>query len=196
MGFTHKILAKFSLFDLVIIAMMASLGIAVKTVIVPLTHIITGVLFIPGGAAAGGLYMMWLVLAVGITGKPGAATLTGFVQALVVMSTGITGSHGALSLLTYTVPGIMADLGLLIIGHRVCCVGCAFLAGLMANAAGTALVNLAYFRLPLIPLVLSLSTAALSGGLGGIIAHKILKQYRKFRQVGDPVPLTDSGNTQ
>lgn len=184
MGLASKVLAKFSVYDLVIIAMMAALGIAIKPVIVPLAHILTGMIFVPGGAAAGGLYMMWLVLAFGLTGKRGAATLTAFIQALLIMSTGITGSHGVLSLVTYTFPGVMADLGLLLIRHRACCLPCAFLAGLLANVTGTFLTNFVYFRLPLIPLVLSVSTAALSGGIGGILAFEILKQFWKFRQTG------------
>jgi len=101
--------------------MMAALGIAIKPVIVPLAHIVTGPLFIPGGVVAGGFYMMWLVLGFGLTGKRGTATLIGLIQAFVVLGTGFFGSHGVMSLLTYTVPGIMADLGLLLIGHRVCC---------------------------------------------------------------------------
>ena len=74
MGLTQKALARFSLFDLIIIAMMAALGIAIKPVVVPLAHIITGPLFIPSGAVAGGFYMMWLVLGLGLTGKRGTAT--------------------------------------------------------------------------------------------------------------------------
>ncbi len=186
MGFLHKALARFSLFDLIICAMMAALGIAIKPVVVPLAHIITGPLFIPSGAVAGGFYMMWLVLGAGITGKRGTATLIAVIQALVVTGSGIVGSHGAMSLVTYTVPGIMADLGLLVTGHRVCCNLCAFLAGMLANIGGAAMVNLVYFRLPLIPLVLSLSAAALSGGLGGIIAFQIRRQLLKFQRGADP----------
>lgn len=181
MGIGQKFLARFSLFDLIIIAMMAAIGIAIKPVIVPLAHILTGPLFIPGGVVAGGFYMMWLVLGTGLTGKRGTATLIGLVQALAVMGTGFFGSHGAMSLLTYTVPGIMADLGLLVTGHRVCCFPCAFMAGMLANIGGSAMVNLVYFRLPLIPLLLSLSVAALSGGLGGIIAFQIRQQLLKIQ---------------
>lgn len=181
MGLTQKALARFSLFDLIIIAMMAALGIAIKPVVVPLAHIITGPLFIPSGAVAGGFYMMWLVLGLGLTGKRGTATLIALVQALVVTGTGMVGSHGAMSLLTYTVPGIMADLGLLLINHRACCHPCSFLAGMLANMGGTVMVNFVYFRLPLIPLVLALSTAALSGGLGGILAFQIRQQLLKFQ---------------
>ncbi len=180
MSLVQKQLDRFSIYDLIIIAMMAALGIATKPIIVPLAHIITGPLFIPSGALAGGFYMMWLVLGFGITGKRGTMTLIGLVQAIVVIATGIVGSHGVMSLLTYTMPGILADVGLFLIGHRVCCLYCAFLAGMLCNIAGTIMVNFVYFRLPLIPLVLSLSLAALSGGLGGIIAFKILQQISTF----------------
>ena len=77
MGWTQKMLDRFSLFDLIIIAMMEALGIAIKPVVVPLAHIITGPLFIPSGAVAGGFYMMWLVLGFGLTGKRGTAFLIG-----------------------------------------------------------------------------------------------------------------------
>lgn len=184
MGLKQKFFERFSLYDLIIIAMVSALGVATKPIIVPLANIITGPLFIPSGAVAGGFYMMWLVLGYGITGKRWTMTLIGFVQAILVMGTGIVGSHGALSLFTYTAPGILADLGLLLIGHRVCCLPCAFLAGMLANAAGTIMVNFVYFRLPLIPLVLSLSAAALSGGLGGIVAFQILGQIRKLQKRG------------
>jgi hypothetical protein len=184
LGLKQKFFDRFSLYDLIIIAMVSALGVATKPIIVPLANIITGPLFIPSGAVAGGFYMMWLVLGYGITGKRWTMTLIGFVQAILVMGTGIVGSHGALSLFTYTAPGILADLGLLLIGHRVCCLPCAFLAGMLANAAGTIMVNFVYFRLPLIPLVLSLSAAALSGGLGGIVAFQILGQIRKLQKRG------------
>lgn len=155
---------------------MATMGIATKPIIVPLAHIITGPFFIPSGALAGGFYMMWLLLGFGITGKRGTMTLIGLVQAILVVVTGIVGSHGVLSLLTYTLPGILADLGLLLIGHRVCCWPCAFLGGMLCNIGGTIMVNAVYFRLPFVPLVLSMCIAGLSGGLGGLVAFKILQQ--------------------
>lgn len=173
---------RFSIYDLIVIAMVSALGIAIKPIIVPLAHIISGPLFVPSGAVAGGFYMLWLVLGFGLTGQRGTMTLIGLVQAILVMVTGISGSHGVISLLTYTMPGIVADIGLFLIGHRVCCLPCAFLAGMLCNLAGTATVNLVYFRLPAIPLFLSLSSAALSGGLGGLIAFKILQQIWKFQK--------------
>ena len=169
-----KFLQKFTVYDLIIAGLMAAVGIAIKPIVVPLTHIISGPLMIPGGAFAGGFYMMWLVMGFGITRKYGTATLIGFIQALLVILGGAIGSHGILSLFSYTMPGLAADIGLFIIGHKVCCRPCAFIAGALANLAGTLSVNFIFFRLPLLFLCLSLFTALLSGGLGGLLAWQLL----------------------
>lgn len=175
----RKFLNRFSMFDLVVIALTAALGIAIKPIIVPLVHIITGPLFIPGGAAAGGFYMLWIVLGIGITKKIGSGTLIGLIQALLVIITGAYGTHGAFSIITYTFPGLMVDIGAKIMGNRLVSPGGFFLLGLLANITGTFLSSMAFFRLPPIPLLLSLSVASLSGGLGGLIAHKIVDELDK-----------------
>ena len=167
--------------DLIIIAMMASLGIAIKVIIVPLAAIITGPLFIPGGVIAGGFYMLFLVLGVSLTKKRGTATLIALVQAMIVTTTGTLGSHGAASLLTYTLPGLAVDLLFLILRrHKACCAPCCFAAGVIANMAGSYAVNLAVFNLSLIPMLLSLCAAALSGGLGGLVAYAVSAKIQKL----------------
>ncbi|MBC6679957.1 ECF transporter S component [Zhenpiania hominis] len=179
-----KILQRFRIYDFVIIAIMAALGIAIKPVLVPLAHIISGPLMIPSGAFAGGLYMMWLVVGYGITGKPGTSTLIALIQAFLVMFTGVVGSHGVMSLFTYLSPGIVMDLLLLLIGHRVCCRGCAVIAGAAANVTGTACVNIVFFQAPGAYLLLILSIAVLSGGIGGLLAWELLKVLRKYNLTG------------
>ena len=170
----------YGLADYILIAMMASLGIAVKSIIVPLTQIITGPLFIPGGVGAGGIYMMFLVLGVSVTGKLGTATLIAAVQAVLVTVSGTMGSHGAVSLLTYTLPGLAVDGLYVLIRHRGCCAPCCFAGGALANLVGSFAVNLAIFNLSLIPMLISMIAAALSGGLGGIGAHMLAKNIRKL----------------
>lgn len=174
-----RTLRAFTARDLVLIAVFAALGIAVKPIVVPLAHLLSAPLLIPAGAAAGGLYMMWLVVGAGVVGKPGAATLIALVQALLVMLTGVVGSHGAFSLVSYTAPGIAMDLALLLVGHRACCLRCCFLAGIVANVTGTLMVSLIFFRLPALPLALTLCTAALSGGVGGVLAWQVVKALRR-----------------
>jgi len=181
-----KALRRFSIKDLVLIAVMAAVGIAVKAVVTPIIHLASAALFIPGGALAGGLYMMWLVMAVGITGKLGAATLAGLIQAILVVLTGVGGSHGLLSLVSYTLPGLVIDVWLLISRHRVCCLLCAFISCILANLCGTAAVNLIFFHLPVIPLLLSLAVAAFSGGIGGILSRNLLIALQKFDIISHP----------
>lgn len=169
----------FLLSEYLIIAMLAAMGLAAKVVIVPLAHLITGPLFIPGGVLAGGFFMLFLLLAAAITQKRGAALLVSLIQAVLVTISGTFGSHGAASLFTYSAAGIGAELVFLLSGHRGCCAPCCFLGGMVANLGGTLAVNLAIFKLPPIPLLLSLSVAALSGGLGGLIANAVAKKLRK-----------------
>lgn len=124
--------------------------------------------------------MMWIILGAGLVGKRWTAALIALVQAVMVISTGVYGTHGLASIVTYTLPGLAVDILFLLIRHRGCCFGCLFFAGMAANLTGTVLSNLVFFRLPLIPLVLSLGGGALSGGLGGIIAYTLVKQFKKF----------------
>jgi ABC-type thiamin/hydroxymethylpyrimidine transport system permease subunit len=135
---------------------------------------------LPGGALAGGLYMMWLVMAFGLTGKRGSATLTGVVQAILVMITGVSGSHGAMSLVSYTMPGLLVDVVFLLLRRGIDSMPLALLAGLLANIAGTACVNLIFFSLPWIPLLLSLCVSALSGAVGGVLSWLLLKALERY----------------
>ncbi|WP_027399057.1 ECF transporter S component [Anaerovorax odorimutans] len=184
MSFWQSNLNRFNIFDLIVIAMLSSLGIAIKPIIAPLSHILIGPLPIPPGAVTGGIYMLWLVLGFGITKKRGTMTLMGLVQGILVMSVGLFGSQGALSIITYTMPGLVADIVMLLIGHRACCMMCSFTAGMTCNVVGTLMVNLTNYRFPLFPLLLSLGLAALSGGIGGIIAYKIIEQISKLKEQG------------
>ena len=174
---------KFSVFDLIIMAIVAALGIAMKPVIVPLVHIITGPLFIPGGAIAGGFYMMWIVIGAGLVGKRGAAVIIAIVQAIIVLTVGIVGTHGIVSLITYVAPGIAVELLFLITRQKGDNIFSCFFAGMAANLAGTVLTNFVFFKLPLVPLVLTLAGGALSGGLGGLIAYAVIKSVRKIKGI-------------
>lgn len=181
---SKKILKKFLVFDLIIIAICAATGVAVKPVMVILVQIISGPLFIPGGTIVGGFYMMWLVVSAGLVGKRGAATLTAIVQALLVIATGVVGTHGIMTLATYIAPGIAIDIVLLITGQRARNNFSCFFAGMAANSIGALLTNFVFFRLPAIPLVLVVAGGALSGGLGGMIAYGLIKGLMKIKIPG------------
>ena len=53
---------------------------------------------------------MWIALAIAIVNKPGAGLLVGITQAIVMLSMGYFGNHGAVSLISYTMPGLMAEI--------------------------------------------------------------------------------------
>ncbi|NLD20052.1 MAG: ECF transporter S component [Clostridiales bacterium] len=174
-----NVFSKYTLYELIVMAVMAAIGVAIKPIVVPLAHIICGPLMIPSGALAGGLYMMWLIVGYGLTRKPGTAVIISLIQALLVLFTGIIGSHGIMSLMTYLAPGVAVELVMLITGHRCCCAGCCAIGGIAANMAGTACVNVVFFQAPGIYLVLMLSIAALSGMIGGIVGWQLLKAFNK-----------------
>jgi hypothetical protein len=179
-------LKRFSIYDLIIIAVMATVGIVIKPVVSSAVHIISAPLMIPGGSLAGGLYMMWIVLGFAITGKAGSATLIGLVQAILVILTGVPGSHGVMSLVSYTAPGLVIDILMFLlisVGGREFDQLCAFLAGIAANLTGTYIVNILFFHLPALFLTLTLLAAALSGGVGGVIAYRLYAVVKKYRLV-------------
>jgi ABC-type thiamin/hydroxymethylpyrimidine transport system permease subunit len=182
----EKKFEKLTLFDLVTIAMMAALGIAVKVVLVPLVHIITGPFFIPGGSISGGIYMLFIVLGALLVKKTGAAFLVCLIQAILVTVTGTMGSHGIMSMLTYLMPGIGVEMLYFIIGKYKYTKGGCFSAGVVANVLGSFGVNFVFFRLPLIPLLLTLSLSALSGGLGGLLAYAIANQVNRLGSFNQP----------
>lgn len=186
-----KILQKFTIYDLIIISIMATIGIIIKPIVSSLAHIVSAPLLIPGGALAGGLYMMWLVLGFGITKKYGTATLIALVQALIVIFTGVLGTHGIMSLISYTLPGILMDIVLLLMRNRIDNVAGAFVGGIVANVAGTFSVNFIFFQLPWVYLLLTLLVAALSGGIGGLLAWQLIKILSKYKLVKNKYKIKD-----
>lgn len=180
-----KRLRMFSTLDLVIITMMAALGIAIKPIVTPLAHIITGPLLIPGGVVAGGFYMLWLVLGYGLTGnKPGTALLIGLVQGIIVIMQPFA-NHGAFSVISYAAPGLAVELVYLVMRPGPVGPVRAFIGGVAANLTGSFLVTVVVmriivWRLPMVPFMLMVLTATLAGGLGGLVAYGLLTRLRKF----------------
>lgn len=173
-------LSGFTTEDLIIIAIIAALGLAMKPVITPLVHLISAPLLIPGGSLAGGFYMLWFGLIVVLVPRKGAAILMALVQGMVTLILGHFGHHGVMSILTYTAPGLVVELLALLfrdksslIAQTMICAG--------ANLAGSLLVALFIMRLPLIPLGISLTTAIISGIGGGIVSYTVINKLRAHR---------------
>jgi len=126
--------------------------------------------------------MMWLTLAMAITKRFGAATLTGLLQGFVVLVTGLFGGHGALSLLTFSLPGVTADL-MGILYRRYEKLDGQILYCLLANLTGTWIVGSIIMRLPKAPLYAALGLSIISGAVGGFLAWLIYLELKRHKVV-------------
>ncbi len=165
--------------DLVIMALFASLGLATKNIIHPLVATLAGPLYIPTGALAGGVYMMWPVMAYGFVRKIGAATVTSLTQAFISLLLPF-GNFGLLSFIIYLAPGLAIDGFFLLSRHKACCAACCIGAAAIANAVGTVLVGALILALPEFALLFLALVAAISGSVGGFIANMLIVRVGKI----------------
>ena len=165
--------------DLVLMALFASLGLATKNILHPLIGPLMGAIYVPTGAATGGLYMMWPVMAFGFVRKPGAATMVSLTQAFISLILPY-GNFGLLSFVIYLGPGLAIDGFFLLLRHKACCLGCCMGASAVANVVGTVLVGGLVLFLPLQVLSFLAVVAAISGCVGGFIANMLLVRIGKI----------------
>ncbi|MDD3235265.1 MAG: ECF transporter S component [Candidatus Cloacimonetes bacterium] len=175
-----NVMKKFSVADLIIIASVAALGIAVKPIVGPISKFISTPLGIPGGSLAGGFYMMWLVLAVTIVNKRYTGTVFGVLQAVLVLLVGMAGKQGAFSLISYSLPGILADIVFYLIKHRQKLITHLSL-GVVANLAGSLSTAVIFFKLPAVMVGINVAFATASGIMGGYLAYGTYKALEKAR---------------
>lgn len=170
----------FSVKDLILIAALAAVGIAIKPLVGPFFKLLSRPLGIPGGSFAGGFYMMWLVLAIVIVDKPFTGITFGILQALGVLIFGISGNQGALSLVSYSIPGLIADLVYMVFYKRKHLAAQISMCSL-SNAAGALISVIVLFNHPL-PIILAVVGMALASGLvGGFLSFGIYKSIKEMR---------------
>ncbi len=169
--FAFKGLKSFSVFDLVLLAMLTAVSVAFKTVVGILVRMITGPLGVPGGALAGGFYMLWLPLSIILVGKRGSALVIAAVQTIVMITTGAPGSHGVWTIFTYMLPAILVEAVFIYRPKNGYNILHFIISTIFANMAGTFGSNLLFFRMSVYPLLFTLLAAALSGALGGGVAY-------------------------
>ena len=172
-----ELLKRYNTFDLIIIATMAALGLGTKQIIRPVIAPLTVLLIIPAGGLIGGFYMLWLVLTKFISPKFGSGLLFGIVQAFAVLILPF-GSHGFFTFITYTVPGLIADIVFILFGKLSKSIFSALTIGALTNTAGTFLVGLLIMGIEPITLLYISLIALISGNIGGIIAFGIYKQIK------------------
>lgn len=175
-----SILKRFSARDLIIITAIAAVGIAVKPIVGPISKFISTPLGIPGGSLAGGFYMMWLVLAITIVNKKFTGSVFGILQAALVLLVGMAGKQGAFSLISYTLPGIIADLLFHLIKRRKRLFTHITLS-MAANITGSLATALFFFHLPAVMVVANFALAAASGIMGGYLSYGTFQTLIKAR---------------
>ncbi len=126
--------------------------------------------------------MMWLALAIAVVGKTGAGLLVGITQAIVMISLGYFGNHGAVSLLSYTLPGVAAELVSFLYKNKASIFAQASICT-VANVSGALVVTVLVMRLAMLPLIISLIAAAISGIVGGIVSYSLFNKLKQYRIV-------------
>jgi ABC-type thiamin/hydroxymethylpyrimidine transport system permease subunit len=178
----------FSTRDLLMIAVLAALGGVASTYIQTLANAIHVAVGFPGATQVlAGLHVLWLVLAVGLTGKQGAGTVTGIAKAAVEFLSGNT--HGILVILIDVVAGILVDLGMLPFRNKNSYPAYSFAGGLAA--ASNVFVFQAFASIPsdvltMTAILLVASVSFISGVLlAGVLGRVLLDSLRRAGVVKD-----------
>jgi len=170
----------FSTRDLLMMAALAALGGVAGTYISTVGRVINSLIGIPGSMQwAAGLHVLWLTLAVGLTGKPGAGTVTGILKGFVELLTG--NPHGLLVVLVDIVAGILVDVGFLPFRDKDRLPGY-LLAGGLAALSNVIIIQLfavlpadlfSYGAILLLSVVAGLSGVVFAGFLGHTLTHTL-----------------------
>lgn len=124
--------------------------------------------------------MMWLVLAITIVNKKFTGSVFGILQAVLVLLVGMAGKQGAFSLISYTLPGIIADLLFHVIRHRTRLITHITLST-AANITGSLATALFFFHLPAVMVVANFALATASGIMGGYLSYGTYQTLFKAR---------------
>ncbi len=178
----------FSTRDLLMMAALAALGGVASTYISTAGRLANSMVGAPGSMQwAAGLHVLWLILAVGLTGKQGAGTVTGLLKGAVELFTG--NMHGLLVVLVDVVAGLLVDLGFLPLRDKDR-LPAYLLAGGLASASNVFVFQL-FAALPADILsygamLLAGAMAALSGLIfAGFLGHTLVATLRRAGVIKD-----------
>ena len=178
----------FSTRDLLMMAALAALGGVTSTYVSAAGRIVQSFIGIPGAMQwAAGLHVLWLTLAVGLTGKQGAGTVAGILKGMVELLSG--NPHGLLIVLVDIVAGILVDVGFLPFRNKDRMPGY-LLAGGLASLSNVIIFQLfavlpadilSYGAILLLSVVAGLSGVVFAGFLG----HALTRTLRRTGVVKD-----------
>lgn len=163
---------KFTLRQLLFLALSCDLGLFSKQLIAPAANLLTDALRIPGGVGTS-FSLMFLTLAASLTPHPLSGTLAGFVQGLTALVIGRIGSMGIFTPLAYIVPGLVVDAVLYFTRRLSSASERLAIANAAASAAASLTANLLVFRLDGSALLLYLSVSVTTGSVCGVAAGRI-----------------------
>ena len=168
--------------DLAVMAICLVLGLFSKRIISPLTNTLTDFFRIPGGSAAVGLSMAFLIVGKQMTGAACAGTLMGFVQSLLAIALGMSGYQGIMAVFSYMLPGVIIDL--LAWKMRRQDLFFCFSASILSCMTSAVVSSLLVFHLRGASLMLWLLLAGVSGMIGGYCAHMVSGRLRVLLKTG------------
>jgi energy-coupling factor transport system substrate-specific component len=182
----------FSTRDLLMMAALAALGGVTSTYVNSVGDLLQSILGFAGTTQwAAGLHVLWLTLAVGLTGKQGSGTITGVLKGVVELLSGNT--HGLLVVLVDVVAGLLVDLGFLPFRDKDTAAAYV-LAGGLASASNVFVFQL-FASLPTD--VLAYGAMAVVGGMAflsgalfaGLLGWLLLSALRRAGVVKDSPPM-------
>ncbi len=164
--------------QLTLMAFCLLLGLLTKRIISPVTNVLTDFFRIPGGSAAVGFSLAFLVIGREAVPFFGSATLMGLIQGLLALALGMSGYQGPLAVFTYTLPGLIIDCAALVMKNK----GLPYFlcASVLSCIGSAALSNILVFHLGGVALLLWLLIAACSGLIGGTCAYLLHERVKNI----------------
>jgi len=184
---------RFTVRDLVLIALLAAAGGVLSTYIGYLGNLINRLFGVPFGAGQviAGLHVLWSLLARLLIGRFGAGTLTGILKGAVEFLSG--GTHGVVVVLVSLIEGLFVDVGMGL--SRRPSVFLAMLAGAVASASNVLVFQAIYFsgvsiRFILVMVGLAFVSGAAFGGYLAWDVERLLVASRIVRRSTDAAPVS------
>ncbi|MHA1912327.1 MAG: ECF transporter S component, partial [Candidatus Kariarchaeaceae archaeon] len=185
--------------DLVVIALLSSLGGVMSTFIGYLGNLINQLLGVPFGAGQfiSGLHVFWIILGYGAIRKTGSGTALGAMKGVIELLTGST--HGIIVVIVTLIEGIIIDLGFLPLDFRKTHKRALTLFHISIVAGISALSNVIVFQMfylisiPVTFLFVMCSLAFSSGILfGGYLSWSTLQTIQESHLFEDTFKVTVS----
>jgi ABC-type thiamin/hydroxymethylpyrimidine transport system permease subunit len=176
----------FTLRELILIALLASLSIATKPFVSWLSNSITASANLPGGLIGGVFYMMWLSLVYRVVEKRFSVLFFCILQALLAVT--VTGVF-PLRAVTYIPPGIMAELVFYFMQKSNYQTLVNMIAGALANASGAITTYFLFIGRETSPLPILIIISLISGGVSGILTTIIYGRLLPFIQITKPTKV-------